>query len=240
MSQLPPSPASTDDLQFTTVEPAVAAGTATRQSGQVCLGCKRPIESTYFAIAGKVVCPKCAERIQAPPGGSGAIRVAKATIMGLGAGLVGALVWFAIRRFAHLQIGLVAIAVGFMIGKAVRKGSGGRGGRGYQVLALVLTYCCIAANYMPDVLEALMGSAHNSTVTPVLIVFAFGYSLALPFLSGAQNFIGLLIIGFALWQAWKLTARRRLPITGPYYIAQPDFVAGAPAAPASADSEVII
>ncbi len=135
-------------------------------------------------------------------------------------------VWFAIRRFAHLQIGLVAIAVGYMIGKAVRKGSGGRGGRGYQVLAVVLTYCCIAANYMPDVLEALMDSAHNSTAPAELIVFAFGYSLALPFLSGAQNFIGLLIIGFALWQAWKLTARRRLPITGPYFIAQPDSFSG--------------
>ncbi len=238
MAQLPPSPSSTDDLQFTTVEPAVAAGSAAKPSGEVCLGCKRPIESTYFAIAGKVVCPKCAARFKAPLAGNPLLRVGKATLLGLGAGLVGALVWFAIRRFAHLQIGLVAIAVGYMIGKAVRKGSGGRGGRGYQVLAVVLTYCCIAANYMPDVLEAL--SAHNSTVTPELIVFAFGYSLALPFLSGAQNFIGLLIIAFALWQAWKLTARCRLPITGPYYIAQPDFASGAPAAPASADSEVII
>jgi len=42
--------------------------------------------------------------------------------------------------------------------------------------------------------------------------------LAAPFLAGAQNLIGLLIIGFALWEAWKFNARRQVPISGPYQI----------------------
>jgi hypothetical protein len=33
-----------------------------------------------------------------------------------------------------------------------------------------------------------------------------------------SNVIGLLIIGFALWEAWKLNAHRPLPISGPYQI----------------------
>ena len=49
-----------------------------------------------------------------------------------------------------------------------------------------------------------------------LVVFAFAISLAAPFLAGIQNVIGLLIIGFALWEAWRINAYRKLPITGPY------------------------
>jgi len=167
----------------------------------------------------------------------------------------------------------VAVLVGVMVGKAVRKGSGGRGGRGYQVLAVVLTYCCIAANYVPDVIQGIAEAAHRqrstqttqdggsqatapnpsgaptaaapdsgtvpaspahpSTAHPkpsvakaalLLVMLAgivFGLALAAPFLGGMQNAIGLLIIGIALWQAWKLTARRRLAITGPYQVGPP-------------------
>jgi hypothetical protein len=52
----------------------------------------------------------------------------------------------------------------------------------------------------------------------VFTVFVFGVSLAAPFLGGAQNVIGLLIIAFALWEAWKFNARRPIPISGPYQI----------------------
>lgn len=43
------------------------------------------------------------------------------------------------------------------------------------------------------------------------IVFAL--ALAMPFLAGADNFIGWLIIGIALYEAWKIN--RRVAITGP-------------------------
>src|SRR6185312_6446610 len=76
--------------------------------------------------------------------------------------LIGAVIWFVIRRATQLEIGLVAILVGFLVGKAVRSGSGNRGGRGYQVLAVLITYCCIAANYMPDIIEAIFTQAKAS------------------------------------------------------------------------------
>ncbi len=45
-----------------------------------------------------------------------------------------------------------------------------------------------------------------------LVVFAI--ALAMPFLAGAGNFMGWIIIGIALYEAWKLN--RRVPITGPF------------------------
>lgn len=42
---------------------------------------------------------------------------------------------------------------------------------------------------------------------------------ATPFLAGLENVIGILIIGFALYEAWKLNRRTELRITGPYQVA---------------------
>jgi hypothetical protein len=52
---------------------------------------------------------------------------------------------------------------------------------------------------------------------------------ATPFLMGIENLIGLLIIGFALYEAWKLNRKTELKITGPYRVAG---AAGGGAAPA--------
>jgi hypothetical protein len=221
MSESPLPPSSKDDLQFTTAEPA-SSNTAAAAPGRTCIVCRQPIVSTYFALRDKVLCPTCCERVMAPPRGSKAGRLIKASFMGLGAGLVGALIWFAVRRVAHVELGLVAVLVGFMVGKAVRKGSGGRGGVGYQIMAVAITYFCIAANYMPDLLEAVLDGPNRAILAghPMLMAqvawIVLKTALTLPFQAGAENLIGLLIIGFALWEAWKFNVYRPLPISGPY------------------------
>jgi hypothetical protein len=252
MSEAPLRPTTDDDLQFTTAERAAPGGPVPTQ--HACALCGQPMGSTYYALNEHLICPACRDLALAPPEGLWIKRFFVASVFGLGAGLLGALVWFIIRRVAHFELGLVAIAVGFVVGKAVRYGSGNRGGRGYQLLAVLLTYCCIAANYMPDVIESIMehrredaaaeaaavaepiaGQPLEAPVAPpakvavadnapaptpmkiaIIGVFAFVFSLALPFLAGTSNLIGLLIIGFALWEAWKFNAYRPLPISGPF------------------------
>jgi hypothetical protein len=43
--------------------------------------------------------------------------------------------------------------------------------------------------------------------------------LALPFLMLPQNLLGLVIIGIGVYEAWKITRRRPLKISGPFRIA---------------------
>ena len=97
----------TGDLQFTTAEPGNSDANSAN-GGVLCALCQQAIASTYFALRDKPLCPACCDRLNAPAAGSRFGRLAKATLMGFGAGSLGALIWFGIRRVAHLEIGIVA------------------------------------------------------------------------------------------------------------------------------------
>lgn len=48
-----------------------------------------------------------------------------------------------------------------------------------------------------------------------------GVILAAPFLAGFQNILGILIIGFGVWQAWKMNRRPNLTLSGPLTMTPP-------------------
>jgi hypothetical protein len=58
------------------------------------------------------------------------------------------------------------------------------------------------------------GSPLSAAGLVLALLSVFGVALALPFLAGASNFMGWIIIGIALYEAWKLN--RRVPISGPF------------------------
>ena len=204
--------AAATDLQFDRAE-----FTQPKSGAVTCSLCKQPVHDAYFHINGRVACAACKERIQT----SGAGRVTmigfgKSVLFGTGAAIAGAIVWYAVSELTHAQWGLIGIVIGYLVGIAVRKGSRGWGGWQYQTLAMVLTYFAIAASYIPIVVEAM--KAHGlevSSYEPKVLILA----VALPFLAGPENFLGWIIIGIALYQAWKINRRAPLEITGPYKIA---------------------
>jgi len=170
----------------------------------------------------------------------------KALGAGFAAAAAGSLVWFLIAKFAHLELGIIAIAVGFAVGCAVRWGTGGRGGWLYQLLAIALTYLSIVTSYMPDIAEGLVHGSRDddgsvtqaaqsdrsseaaaperhapqsvSQLPASLWVLVFVLACAAPFLTGTSNFMGWIIIGIALYEAWKINKRAVALITGPYVV----------------------
>lgn len=139
--KLPPPP-DPGGLQFDRAEaPAPEAGDA-------CTACKMPLQDSYFLAGGQRICPGCRDTVQRGlESGSKGGRLVKATLLGLLAAVVSGAVWaFIIIQFDTV-LGLLAIGLGLLVGAAVRKGSEGRGGRGYQFLAIGLTYFGIAVGY---------------------------------------------------------------------------------------------
>lgn len=87
--------------------------------------------------------------------GSRLRRVSTATALGFVAALGGSVLYFAVAALTQREFGLVAVVVGFMVGKAVRRGARGRGGWVYQTLAISLTYLAIVSTYVPRVARAV-------------------------------------------------------------------------------------
>src|SRR5581483_7939348 len=65
-----------------------------------------------------------------------------------------------------------------------------------------------------DATPAPAASKETAGAGAVALAFLviFGIAFAAPFLAGASNFMGILIIGFALYEAWKIN--RRVPLAG--------------------------
>ena len=226
----PPSP---QDLQFQHAEP-IAEASAAEGSAAACVVCKQPVGGSYYQAQGQqVVCPLCAERIRAGLQAPG-ISLMRAALYGGGAALAGCALYALVAIVLHAEIGLIAILVGWMVGKAIRHASNGHGGRRQQILAVVLTYFAITTSYIPVVLyqNARVVQTNNAPISSsapraarprlpfaaialfLLVLTAVGPFVSLT--SGVSAWISLFIIFIGLQYAWKLTARREIQLMGPY------------------------
>jgi uncharacterized membrane protein len=134
----------------------------------------------------------------------------------------------------------VSIVVGLLVGFAVRRGSGARGGWRYQALAVGLTYVAICSTYLPFIFkevasrseaEAKTAAAAGKPLPPKedvtlprflgAVAMLAGFTLVLPFLGGTDNIMGLIIIAIALWEAWKVNREAPLVISGPLAVGAP-------------------
>ena len=204
-----------DDLQFERAE----FGTA--QAAMACTGCHQPIAGDYYDVNGKPFCAACTSAIRQAHGDSaGAAAFPRALGAGLGAGVVGSALYYIVEKISGYQLAIIAIAVGFLVGRAVRWGTGGRGGLVYQLLAVALTYTAIAFSWLPFVLEHNQEGFAIGDLIP-LTTFMMG----LPIRIGLESPFTLVVIGIGLWEAWKFTAPVPLAIAGPF--------TSAPAAPAA-------
>jgi hypothetical protein len=193
-------------------------------SATACAQCKQPIIQSYYDVSGHMLCSRCHESLTQGGGSSRGRRVLRSFGAGLGAAILGAIVWWGVRTLVHLEVGIISIGIGIGVAKAIRWGTFGRGGRAYQVLAVLLTYVAVALNYTPDVYQDLVSgqdAIKTASITGHLLVLllAFVLAFAVPFLAGIGNIIGIVIIAFGLFQAWKLTKRTELVVTGPFSVA---------------------
>ena len=147
----------TTDLQFDRIAagPADAPAVPGKLAVQ-CSACRASIETEYYQFNNRIVCRRCRGLVQSlAETPTGLLPLVRAGVFGLGAGIAGAAIYYAVIAIAHLEIGIVAILIGYMVGTAVRKGARGRGGLRFQVLAVALTYASVAIAYSPMAWQAI-------------------------------------------------------------------------------------
>jgi len=244
-------PKSTQSMQFDTAVPrGTTSDSEATQQGVSCAVCRRAIAAEYFDVNGQSVCGPCRDQLaeQTVPPRGWAVLVRPA-LYGFAAAILGAILYYAVIAITDFEIGIVAIAIGYMVGYAVRAGAGGKGGRRFQVLALVLTYWSVGLAYTPLTFQGMAEQSKQEAETlpaavdadvapesaaeasaspgsiqvPVALAVLTGLSLALPVLAIVTSLPGGLlsaaIIAFGMQQAWRMTGTPQLQISGPYRIA---------------------
>jgi hypothetical protein len=180
-----------------------------------CAGCQAELADTYFEVDGHRMCPTCRARLDAPPEGTPASRFFTALAYGLGASVVGFVIYYAVLKLTGYEVGFIAIIVGLLVGIAVKKGSRGVGGAGYQALAIALTYLSIVSTYVPLLVGAMEQQNPGQEISGWMYIIILPVAFASPFLLGFKNILGMLIIGFGLYEAWKINKRVKHDIRGP-------------------------
>jgi hypothetical protein len=79
----------------------------------------------------------------------GWLPVVRGGMYGLAAAMLGAAIYYSFVTVTDFELGLVAIVSGYLVGWAMRRGAGGRGGRRLQVAAVAMTYVSMAFAYTP-------------------------------------------------------------------------------------------
>ena len=145
-------------LQFDRVEIEQPSGTA--PEGLNCKACGGAIRTEYFSWNGAPLCETCKTTVEtARTTARRWSTFGRAMAFGIGAMIAGAILYFAVLAITKLEIGLIAIVIGYMVGYSVRRGSRGWGGRRFQVLALALTYYAVGLAYFPLVIQSARENA---------------------------------------------------------------------------------
>src|SRR5579863_1312465 len=179
---------------------------------QLCAQCGRKLDIRSFVLNSKLVCERCS--LAANPTRNTAF--VRGLVFGAGAAAVGMTLYAGFTIMTHFYLGYVAVAVGWLVAKAMMMGSRGQGGTRYQIAAVALTYAAISLASVPIVISKLVQDAADygrsthidwSEIAGKLVA----WGIASPFLelrAGLFGAIGLLILLIGLRIAWRMTAEK--------------------------------
>lgn len=201
----------------------VANGEANARPAFVCAACLKDIgpDSEYRKVSEdgteKVLCTRChSTKIAAARREARGNSKVMPVLFGLGGAAIAGTVWYSFVTITEWQLGLVSIAMGWLVGKSVVWGAGKRRGRSLQWLAVGLTVPAIVVSeyfifnsFIKEAIVAQRGIelGRNLSVSEFLRYYgSFFTDLK------TRGFLDVLVFGFALWQAWRTPrALKELP-----------------------------
>jgi len=129
--------------QFGTAEYAGVAGT------EHCQFCRQPLGRRYYRVNSAMACAACGERAQHELPKDTHTLFTRGLIFGIGGAILGLIIYAVFAITTGLMIGYVSLAVGYIVGRAIKMGSKGAGGRKYQIAAVTLTYAAVSLAAVP-------------------------------------------------------------------------------------------
>lgn len=184
---------------------------------QVCDRCNRPLTASDRVVAGdRVFCRACYEALSeevrhAVREQSSDIPYAMATLGAVLGGAAGALVWWGFTVLTHIGFGLIAVAIGYLVGWGAVKFAGGKRSAGMQGLCVIVALASFAAaTYLVNMTFinqqlAARGDAFRIGVPPA------SFDLFVKVVSGNFGIMDVVFLGIAVYQAWSIPRPLSLP-----------------------------
>jgi len=129
-----------------------------------------------------------------------------AVLLGFLAAILCTIVYAFVWSFGFM-LGIIAVGFSWVIVKAMLTASKGYGGRLYQIVAVVFIYFTVTCG---KILLPVWAGWHNGSPIPVSTVLE--YALFGPILrlqTGVSGILGIVVLGYAIRQAWRLGAGTR-------------------------------
>ncbi|HTS36289.1 MAG TPA: hypothetical protein VMH04_11485 [Candidatus Solibacter sp.] len=115
-----------------------------------CHFCQQPLSGTYYKVNGALACGSCADRVKSEKARDTHSAFVRAVAAGIGAAIAGLIAYAVISIILQgWVISYMSFGVGWLVGTAMIKASGGTGGRRYQIAAVLLTYAAVSMAAIP-------------------------------------------------------------------------------------------
>ena len=128
-----------------------------------------------------------------------------AIVAGLGAAAVGAIIWGMVVYLTQTELGIVAIALGALVGIAVRKA-----GRSSDTTFGIVGACCAALGWFFGMIFCDLAVLAQQTGQQLPVVMArLGVVGSVSLVFQATQAMDLLFLAIAVWEGYKFAIRKR-------------------------------
>lgn len=158
------------------------------------------------------LCPACVAQVEALfVAETEGAQLLPAVGLGLVAGLAAAAVWYAVVIVTDYQLGLVAVGVGWLVAQAVMLGAGRKRGGALPWISTVLTLIAMTVAQYLIMRNLVVGLLAEEGVSHVDLLLPLDLAAILVFEGLKADPVTLFFWIIALWQAYSMTRKRRLP-----------------------------
>jgi len=158
-------------------------------------------------VGGSQVSRQVIERAVA--GQSEDISYGAAAVGGALGGAIGAAVWWGFTAATKVGFGLVAVVIGFAVGKGVTSLAGGKRSIGLQILSTgIAAVSFVYATYLVN--RTFIERAFAEEGQAIALPLAPNLELLAQVVAAGFEAFDVVFLGIVLWQAWKMPAPVRL------------------------------
>jgi len=181
-----------------------------------CAECGRRLAENEARVEteGGIFCETCFANLRAAiehaiVGQSEDISYPAALVGGALGGAVGAAVWWGFTAATRVSFGLVAVVIGFAVGKGVQLFTGGKRSVGLQALSVGISAVAFGyASYLVN--RTFILRAYQEQGQEVVLPFVPDPELAFRVVALDFGIMDIVFLAIVLWQAWTMSRPIRL------------------------------